>query len=58
MIDWPHTLEEYDRESMRLEWALRLQGGSTLEVRELIGAREAERQRLVALIEGRDDVRY
>jgi hypothetical protein len=51
MIDWPLTLEDFDRESMRLEWALRLQGGSTLEIRELISARENARQRRVELEE-------
>src|SRR5580704_1052606 len=44
------TLEQYDRQSFRLEWSLRLQGGSTEEIRQLVTAREAERERLVGLM--------
>jgi hypothetical protein len=53
-----HNLEQFDRQSQRLEWSLRLQGASRRELVELVEARENERMRLVALIEGRGDAEH
>jgi hypothetical protein len=55
MMETIHNIEQYDRQTAKLEFAARLRGDSMAEVAELVGARETERQRLVALLEGRAD---
>jgi len=55
MMDVVHNLEQYDRQTERLRWSATLRGDSTAEIAELVGARETERQRLVALMNGRDN---
>jgi len=41
------SLEDFDRQTMRLEWAAKLRGDSTAEVVDLVASREAERERLI-----------
>lgn len=53
MIETVHNLEQWDRESQRLEWAARLRGDSAEELRDLIRAREDERERLARQVHGR-----
>ena len=53
MMEVIYNLKEWDRQTERLRRSAALRGDSTAEIAEMVAAREDERQRLVALMEGR-----